>query len=50
MKRASFDRDPKLVRYQQQFGPALSRDAWTTLGGPVHALARKPPGFHKAGL
>ena len=44
------DREPKVVRYQEEFGPALSWDAWQTLGGPVHALARKPPGFHKAGF
>jgi len=37
-------RDPRVVRYEQDFGPCVAFDAWTNAGRPVHGLIERPEG------
>ena len=38
-------RNPKVIEYQSEMGPAISYGAWLAAGKPVHALAAKPDGY-----
>lgn len=35
----NLDRNPRVIRYEASFGPALNYYEWEALGMPVHALA-----------
>lgn len=35
-------REPRVVEYEQGFGPCISYDAWVRMGGPVHGVAPRP--------
>jgi hypothetical protein len=38
-------RDPRVVAYEQAFGPAIAYDEWRRLGGPVHGRIPEPDGW-----
>lgn len=38
-------REPRIVEYEQDFGPCIAWDEWSRLGKPVHAFAAKPDGW-----
>lgn len=36
------DRNPRVIRYEASFGPAINYYEWVALGTPVHALLSNP--------
>lgn len=38
-------REPRVVEYENDFGPCIAYDEWDRIGRPVHGIASKPDGW-----